>query len=74
MLPLPAGREARSGVGAARYERHRPKRTLIYLVIKIGIMFYVVEFMLRSMVSRWSVPTVSALWALGVIAVRGLVL
>ena len=47
---------------------------IIHLVIKMGIMFYAVEFMLRSMVSRWSVPTVSALWALGVIAVRGLVL
>jgi len=30
MLPLPAGREAGSGVGAARYERHRPERTLLY--------------------------------------------
>ena len=28
MLPLPAGREASSGVGAPVYERHRPERTL----------------------------------------------
>ena len=28
MLPLPSGREASSGFGAARYERHRPERTL----------------------------------------------
>jgi UDP-GlcNAc:undecaprenyl-phosphate GlcNAc-1-phosphate transferase len=46
----------------------------IHLVIKMGIMFYAVEFMLRNMAGRWNVPTVSALWALGVIAVRGLVL
>jgi hypothetical protein len=47
---------------------------IIHLVIKMCIMFYAVEFMLRNMVGRWNVPTVSALWALGVIAVRGLVL
>jgi hypothetical protein len=34
MLPLPAGREASSGVGAARYERHRPERTLLYQLIQ----------------------------------------
>jgi len=47
---------------------------IIHLVIKMGIMFYAVEFVLRNMEGRWNVPTVSALWALGVIAVRGLVL
>jgi UDP-GlcNAc:undecaprenyl-phosphate GlcNAc-1-phosphate transferase len=47
---------------------------IVHLVIKMGIMFYAVEFMLRNMAGRWNVPTVSALWALGVIAVRGLVL
>ena len=50
---------------------------IIHLVIKMGIMFYAVEFALRNMAGRWNVPTVSALWALwalGVIAVRGLVL
>ena len=31
MLPLPAGREASSGVGAAPYVRHRPERTLLRL-------------------------------------------
>jgi hypothetical protein len=47
---------------------------IIHLVIKMGIMFYAVEFVLRNMAGRWNAPTVSALWALGVIAVRGLVL
>jgi hypothetical protein len=47
---------------------------VIHLVIKMCIMFYAVEFMLRNMVVRWNVPTVSALWALGVIAVRGVIL
>jgi ribosomal protein S27E len=30
MLPLPAGREASSGVGAFVYERHRSERTRLY--------------------------------------------
>ena len=34
MLPLPAGREASSGFGAARYERHRPERTLLYQLVQ----------------------------------------
>ena len=34
MLPLPAGREASSGVGAARYERHRPEQTLLYQLVQ----------------------------------------
>jgi hypothetical protein len=34
MLPLPAGREASSGVGAACYERHRPERTLLYQLVE----------------------------------------
>jgi hypothetical protein len=34
MLPLPAGKEARSGVGAARYARHRPERTLLYRLVE----------------------------------------
>ena len=34
MLPLPAGREASAGVGAARYERHRPERTLLYQLVQ----------------------------------------
>ena len=34
MLPLPAGREASSGAGAPRYERHRPERTLLYQLIE----------------------------------------
>ena len=34
MLPLPAGREASAGVAAARYERHRPERTLLYQLVE----------------------------------------
>jgi UDP-GlcNAc:undecaprenyl-phosphate GlcNAc-1-phosphate transferase len=47
---------------------------IIHLAIKMGIMFYAVEFVLRNLAGRWNFPAVSALWALGVIAVRGLVL
>jgi ribosomal protein S27E len=34
MLPLPAGREASPGGGASRYARHRPERTLLYLLVQ----------------------------------------
>ena len=34
MLPLPAGREASSGVGAPLYVRHRPERTLLYQLVE----------------------------------------
>jgi hypothetical protein len=34
MLALPAGGEASSGVAAARYERHRPERTLLYQLVQ----------------------------------------
>jgi ribosomal protein S27E len=34
MLPLPAGREASPGGGAARYEPHRPERTLLYQLVQ----------------------------------------
>ena len=34
MLPLPAGREASSGVGAFVYERHRPECTLLYQLVQ----------------------------------------
>ena len=33
MLPLPAGREARSGVVTPGYVRHRPERTLLYQLV-----------------------------------------
>jgi hypothetical protein len=33
MLPLPAGREAKLGVGAPPYVRHRPERTLLYQIV-----------------------------------------
>jgi hypothetical protein len=29
MSPLPAGREASPSIGAARYQRHRPERTIL---------------------------------------------
>ena len=34
MLPSPAGREASSGGGVLRYERHRPERTLLYQLVQ----------------------------------------
>jgi ribosomal protein S27E len=34
MLPLPADREASSGVGAPVYTRHRPERTLLYQLVQ----------------------------------------
>jgi len=34
MLPLLAGREARSGAGGSVYERHRLDRTLLYQLVK----------------------------------------
>jgi hypothetical protein len=33
-LPLPAGREASSGIGAPPYVRHRPERTLLYQLVE----------------------------------------
>ncbi len=33
MLPSPAGREARPGVGAPLYVHHRPERTLLYQIV-----------------------------------------
>ena len=34
MLPLPAGREASSGVAAPPHVRHRPERTLLYQLVE----------------------------------------
>jgi len=34
MLQLSADREARPGRGVARYERHRPERTLLYQLVE----------------------------------------
>ena len=34
MLPLPAGRDASSGVGPPLYARHRPERTPLYLLVR----------------------------------------
>jgi UDP-GlcNAc:undecaprenyl-phosphate GlcNAc-1-phosphate transferase len=44
----------------------------ISLVIKMVIMFYAVELGLRNMGKRWNVITIAGLWALFIIAVRGL--
>ena len=33
MLPISAGTEACSGVGALPYLRHRPERTLLYQIV-----------------------------------------
>jgi hypothetical protein len=34
MLPLPVGREASSGFGAARYESQSPERTLLFQLVQ----------------------------------------
>ncbi len=34
MLPMPAGRDASSGVRAPAYVRHRPERTLLYQLVE----------------------------------------
>jgi len=34
MLSLPAGTDARSGVGVQPYVRHRPERTLLYQLVE----------------------------------------
>lgn len=34
MLPLAAGREPSKGVDAPTYVRHRPERTLLYLIVE----------------------------------------
>ena len=33
-MPLPAGKDASSGVGAPLYSRHRPERTLLYELVQ----------------------------------------
>jgi hypothetical protein len=33
-LPLPAGRETRSGTGGPVYVRHRPERTLLFQLVQ----------------------------------------
>jgi len=45
----------------------------IPLVIKIVIMFYAVELVLRNIEKRWNIIAIAGLWALGLIAVRGIV-
>jgi hypothetical protein len=42
------------------------------LVVKLVIFFYASELIMRNMTSRWNGLTLSALWSLGVIAVRGI--
>lgn len=47
---------------------------IIQLIVKIAIMFYAIEFAIRGIKSRLNAVTIGLLWALGVIAVRGLLL
>jgi UDP-GlcNAc:undecaprenyl-phosphate GlcNAc-1-phosphate transferase len=48
------------------------EESIIHLIIKMFIMFYAVEFALRSIKSRLNSLTIGTLWALSVIAVKGL--
>jgi hypothetical protein len=45
----------------------------IPLVIKMVIMFYAIELGLRNMENRWNTITIAGMWALVIIAVRGLI-
>ena len=55
-------------------QAHIVEENIIHFVIKVFIMFYAVEFALRSMKSRLNSLTFGTLWALGFIAVKGLIL
>jgi UDP-GlcNAc:undecaprenyl-phosphate GlcNAc-1-phosphate transferase len=52
---------------------HTVTEGVIPMVIKLVIMFYAVEILLHQMKSRWTILTLTALWAFGLIAVKGLV-
>ena len=45
---------------------------MIKILVKLVIFFYSSELIMRNMTSRWNGLTLSALWALGVIGVRGM--
>lgn len=45
---------------------------LIPLAVKLVIMFYAVEILLYQMKGRWALMPVAALWAFGIISVKGL--
>ena len=45
---------------------------VIPIAVKLVIMFYAVEVLLHQMKGRWTGVTLTALWAFGVIAVKGL--
>ena len=53
-------------------QAHLAEYNVAALVVKLVIFFYASELIMRNMTSRWNGLTLSALWALGVIAVRGI--
>ncbi|NOX09299.1 MAG: undecaprenyl/decaprenyl-phosphate alpha-N-acetylglucosaminyl 1-phosphate transferase [Gammaproteobacteria bacterium] len=57
---------------AAVSEQNLHEYKVLSNIIKMMVLFYASEFILRRMTSRWNVFTVSSLLCLGVIGVRGL--
>lgn len=57
---------------AAVSEQNLYEYKILPNIVKMMVLFYASEFILRRMTSRWNVFTVSALLCLGVIGVRGL--
>ena len=47
---------------------------VIPMAVKLVIMFYAVEVLLQQMQGRWTSVTLTALWAFGLMAIKGLVL
>jgi len=50
---------------------HIGDEAIVFLVIKLVIIFYAVEIMLRNITLRWNALTMASLWTLGVIGLRG---
>ena len=50
---------------------HAGTEGVIPIVVKLVIMFYAVEVLLHQMKGRWDSVTLTALWAFGLIAVKG---
>jgi hypothetical protein len=55
-------------------QAHIIEDNIIHMIIKICIMFYAVEFTLRNIKNRLNSLTFGSLWALGMIAVKGLII
>jgi UDP-GlcNAc:undecaprenyl-phosphate/decaprenyl-phosphate GlcNAc-1-phosphate transferase len=51
---------------------HTGGNDVIPMAVKLVIMFYAVEVLLNQMKGRWASVTLTALWAFGVIALKGL--